>query len=74
MQRREWPDEVKVLASTNLPAFTEDDTCEVRDEPGARPCGRPATRLFREPYTPAGYLVHACDEHEPEYCDEVRRG
>lgn len=55
-------------AKNYLCGCTADDPCEdheQRCEVGVdidATCGKPATQVVREPYTPASFKVHCCDE------------
>lgn len=46
----------------NYPANWPEGYCEVAPEPGAH-CFEMATRIMREPYTPASFKVACCPEH-----------
>lgn len=45
-----------------------DNRCEVSEGPGDR-CRQEATRIVREPYTPAAFRVHCCEEHAQDLID-----
>lgn len=46
----------------NYPENWPDGYCQVQPEPGAH-CFELATRILREPYTPAAFKVACCPEH-----------